>query len=102
MAKMLNEDISKEFIKLVGANIKKERLKKSWSLEQLGLEVGLTRMQINRIEKGYNITLSTILKIALALEVKPYSIIKVKFDGGKEHLEGLVESSKSNKDKPSK
>ena len=102
MAKKLNSEISLEFMRLVGENIKKKRLKKGWTLEQLGLEIGLTKNKVHRIESGYNITLETILKIALALEVKPDTIIKVDFEGKKEHLEGLIESSKSNKTKPSK
>lgn len=96
---MLGTDVSKEFLRLVGENIRKKRLKKGWSQEELGLEIGLTRMKVSRIEKGYNITLTTVLKVALALEAKPENIIKVKFVGKKEDLEGLIDNSKPYKTK---
>ncbi len=98
---MLEADVSIEFLRLIGENIKKTRLKKGWTLEELGLQIGLTRMKVNRIEKGYNITLTTVLKLALALDVKPENIIKVKFISKKEDLEGLVENSKPYKTKRS-
>lgn len=80
------------FFKLVGENIAKYRKKKKLSQEGLGLEIGLTRMHINRIEKGDNITLRTILRLATALEVDPYKILKVKYDLSKDELEGLATS----------
>jgi len=96
MAKTITKEL---FLELVGENIKKWRFRKGWSQEKLGLEVGLTRMHISRIEKGYNITLTTILKLALALDTKPESLIKVKFGKSSNTLEGLVEQSKANKSK---
>ena len=89
---MLEPDASTEFLRLIGENIKKKRIKKDWTQEELGLEIGLTRMKVSRIEKGYNITLTTLLKLALALDVKPENIIKVNFISKKEDLEGLVEN----------
>lgn len=98
---MLEPDASTEFLRLIGENIKKKRVKKGWTQEELGLEIGLTRMKVSRIEKGYNITLTTLLKLALALDVKPENIIKVNFISKKEDLEGLVENSKPYKTKRS-
>lgn len=72
-----DEQIERAFLSQVGRNIKRIRKSKKWSMEDLGLEVGLTRMHINRIEKGYNITLKTILKLAIALEVDPYVLVRV-------------------------
>lgn len=66
-------------------------------MEKLGLEVGLTRMQIHRIESGYNITMKTLLKIAIALDTKPESLVKVKAKHKKDDLELLVNSSKSSR-----
>ncbi|HXD93855.1 MAG TPA: helix-turn-helix transcriptional regulator, partial [Bacteroidia bacterium] len=81
---------------------KKKRKKKNLSLEDLGLEMGLTRMQVHRIEKGYNITMITLLKISIALEVKPEELTK--FDGKfkKEDLEKLVNNNKTSKLKTKK
>jgi transcriptional regulator with XRE-family HTH domain len=92
-----NKDISKVFLARVGENISKKRKKKGLTLEELGLEIGLTRMQVNRIEKGYNITLTTLLKVSLALNIKPENLIKFNFRSKKEDLEGLVNNNKANK-----
>lgn len=46
-------------------------------MEQLGLEVGLTRAHIHRIENGYNVILITILKLSTALSVEPYKLLQV-------------------------
>lgn len=92
-----NPDISKDFLCQLGENIKKKRKKKGYTLEQLGLEIGLTRMQVNRIEKGYNITMITLLKITIALNLKPADLVVFKYFNKKETLEGLVNNNKSNK-----
>lgn len=92
-----SRSVSTQFMLSVGENIAKKRKKKLLTLEQLGLEVGLTRMQIHRIEKGYNITLTTLLKIAIALDVKPESLLKINLLLKREDLENLVNESKANK-----
>ena len=94
MAQTLSKDF---FLEAVGQNVKKGRFRKGWSQEKLGLEIGLTRMQVSRIEKGYNITLTTILKLSLALDVKPGNLLKIEFVKTEGVLEGLVENSKANK-----
>lgn len=95
----VGKDISGDFLKEVGLRIKKLRSTKKLSLEKLGLEVGLTRMQMHRIESGYNITLKTILKLAIALETKPDALIKSKTRFKREDLEKLVNTSKSSRQK---
>lgn len=100
MGAVRKRDISKAFLNQVGLNVRKYRQKKKLTLEKLGLEIGLTRMQVNRIEKGYNITLETILKLALALNIKPEKLIKFEYPVNNEHLEGLVNTNKSNRQKP--
>jgi len=92
-----DKDISKVFLAQVGENIRKKRKKKGLTLEELGLEIGLTRMQVNRIEKGYNITMITLLKVAIALNMKPENLMKFNYRTKKEDLEGLVNNNKSNK-----
>ena len=78
------------FLILIGENIAKYRIKRKLSMEQLGLEVGLTRAHIHRIENGYNITAITILKLSIALNVQPYKLLQVDYELNKEELEKLI------------
>ena len=78
------------FLILVGENIAKYRIKRKLSMEQLGLEVGLTRAHIHRIENGYNVTMITILKLGIALNVQPYKLLQVGYELNKEELEELL------------
>lgn len=71
-------------------------------MEQLGLEMGLTRMQVNRIEKGYNITMTTLLKLSIALETKMDQLLKTDYKYKKEDLEKLVNTNKASKLKTGK
>ena len=96
------KDVSIEFLKTVGDNIKRKRQEKKMSLEKLGLEIGLTRMQVHRIENGYNITMTTFLKIFMALNMKPEELIRFDYKFRKEDLEKLVNNSKGNKRRPKK
>ena len=91
------KDVAKLFLVQIGENIKKKRKKKNLSLEELGLEMGLTRMQVHRIEKGYNITATTLLKLSLALGVLPNELVKFDYKFKKEDLEKLVNNNKASK-----
>lgn len=82
-----NKLVEDRFLKAFGLNVKKYRKKKAISMEELGLEIGLTRMHIYRIEKGYNVTLKSILKIAAALEIQPDKLLKIPFTIKKDDLE---------------
>ncbi len=54
--------------KLLGKNIRRIRIKKGISQEQLAMRTGVTQSHISRIESGnFNPTLDTIAKIAEAL-----------------------------------
>jgi len=79
-----------QFLILIGENIAKYRNKRKLSMEQLGLEVGLTRAHIHRIENGYNVTMITILKLSIALNVQPYKLLQVGYELNKEELEELI------------
>jgi transcriptional regulator with XRE-family HTH domain len=87
-------NIFKDYLDAVGQRIRKLRQQKKLSHEKLGLEIGLTRMQVNRIEKGYNITLKTLLKLAIALDTKPGNLIKTSLKFKKEDIEKLIGQSK--------
>jgi HTH-type transcriptional regulator/antitoxin HipB len=52
---------------LVGEALKKVRLKKNLTQEQLGKLIGVQKAQISKIENGKNLTLSTIVKVLRAL-----------------------------------
>ncbi len=91
------KDVSKVFLAKIGENIRKKRKKKGLSLEELGLEIGLTRMQVHRIEGGYNITATTLLKLSMALGLKPGDLVKFDYKFKKEDLERLVNTNKTSK-----
>jgi transcriptional regulator with XRE-family HTH domain len=85
------------FYKEVGNNVKRHRVRKKMTLEDLGFAVGLDRMNISRIEKGLNITLATILKLSLALNVKPHVLLKVNSANQVFELDALVSQNKASK-----
>jgi transcriptional regulator with XRE-family HTH domain len=59
-----------EINKKVGLNIRKYRVKKDWSQEQLAFEADLHRAYIGQIERGEkNIGLVNLEKIAKALDI---------------------------------
>jgi transcriptional regulator with XRE-family HTH domain len=52
------------------------RVAKGWSQEHLALECGLDRTYVSAIERSrWNVSLGNIEKIAIALEVKPFSLL---------------------------
>ena len=68
-----------EYLKELGANIKRLRLKKGMTQTQLGLNCDFERGNMRRIEAGRTSpTLKTLIKIADALEIEPYQLLKIK------------------------
>ena len=66
-----------EINKRVGLNIRKYRVKKGWSQEQLALEADLHRAYIGHVERGEkNIGLINLEKIAKALEIQLPKLLK--------------------------
>lgn len=57
---------------LMGEAIKKARISKNLTQEQLGDMIGVKRAQVSRIENGSNITISTISRIFKALEINVF------------------------------
>jgi DNA-binding XRE family transcriptional regulator len=53
----------------VGEAIRRARILKNLTQEELGARVGVQRSQISRIEKGYNITLANMSKLFKAMDV---------------------------------
>lgn len=62
--------LEKEFLKSVGLRVKKYRLERSWSQEELGLRSNLDRTYIGGIERGErNISILKLKKLADVLQV---------------------------------
>lgn len=62
---------------LLGANVQRLRKEKGLSVRKLALLAGMEHQQILSIEKGgTDIRLSTLLKIATALEVEPEILLQ--------------------------
>lgn len=66
----------KECFKILGETISFERKKKGITLEQLGFDIGLDRSAMHHIENGKPITLTTLIKIAAVLNLKPHTLLK--------------------------
>ena len=57
-------------------NMRVFRVGKGWSQEELARQCGLDRTYVSAVErKRWNIAMSNIEKIALALEVAPYQLL---------------------------
>lgn len=54
----------------VGEAIKKARLAKHMTQEELGEKIGVQRSQISRLEKGHSMTISSLMRVFRALGVK--------------------------------
>jgi transcriptional regulator with XRE-family HTH domain len=59
------------YLKKIGERIKHFRVEKGLSLEALGIAIGIDGANMQKIEKGANITLSTLIKIFVILEINP-------------------------------
>ncbi len=95
-----NKEKIKEYFKAVGGLITKFRKEKNLSLEQLGVQIGLDRSAMHRTENGKPMTVTTIIKLCLALDKEPKDFFTVNFDFKPHELGGLVKSKKSPKKKP--
>jgi transcriptional regulator with XRE-family HTH domain len=62
---------------IVARNVRRIRLRRGMSQEQLAEECGLHRTYIGAIERGErNITLATLSRVALALQVDPQDLLE--------------------------
>lgn len=68
-------------LKKLGAHIKKLRETKNLSLRELSYACDIDNSKISKIEKGQiNITFTTILQLAKALEIEPSQLLMTSFD----------------------
>ena len=58
----------------LGAELKKLRNEKKLSLESVGAEIGLDASNMQKIELGKNLTLNTLLKLCICLEITPAKV----------------------------
>jgi len=59
-----------EYLKLFGKKIKELRKERNLSQSALGGKAELEKTAIQRIERGYNSTIKTLLKLANALDIE--------------------------------
>ncbi|MEO6508798.1 MAG: helix-turn-helix transcriptional regulator [Patescibacteria group bacterium] len=72
---------NKKYLKILGANIKRLRETKNLSLRELSYACDIDNSKISKIEKGQiNITFTTLLQLANALEIHPSEILNAKFE----------------------
>jgi transcriptional regulator with XRE-family HTH domain len=86
-----------EFLRAVGVNIRNQRKSKGYTLEALGEDIGLDKSNTYRIEKGKNITLLTLLKIALFLDVNPEDLLKTDVQVAVEDAERFIAIKKASR-----
>ena len=66
----------KKALKKFGENLRKLRQEKDFSLREMSYACSIDNSKIAKIEKGQiNITLTTLLQLAVALEVHPSSLL---------------------------
>lgn len=87
------------YFKNLGSLITVFRKEKGFSLEELGLQIGLDRSAMHRTENGKPMTVTTIIKLCLALNKEPKDFFTIDFDFKPSELGGLVKSKKSPKKK---
>ena len=77
---MINDD-TKEVLILFGKKVKDLRLKRNLSLRMLEKECDIDNSYISKIEHGKaNISFTTIIELAGALEIHPKELFDFKFD----------------------
>lgn len=78
------------FAKL-GIEIRKIRTNKGLSLEALGTEIGIDGPNMQKIEGGLNLTLSTLLKLCICLDITPSKLLeRITWNLDEKDLEALT------------
>jgi transcriptional regulator with XRE-family HTH domain len=95
-------DPSNDFLAAVGAKIRYYRQKAGFSLIQFGDDIGLDKGNLHKIESGKNITILTLLKIALLLKVDINKLISTNVKFSSKDGEKLVAKGQRSKPKAKK
>lgn len=75
------ENILKNYLQSIGKRVHEFRKEKNYPLEELGFRIGLDRSSVRRIEIGeVNVTVRTLLKLAIALEKEPADFLQIPFN----------------------
>ena len=71
-----SEELNDIFFQL-GKRIKTMRLERKWTQEQFAEAAQINDKEVSHIEAGKrNITIGTLVKISLALNIEPYKLLK--------------------------
>jgi transcriptional regulator with XRE-family HTH domain len=92
-------DSIQDFLQTIGENIRHYRKKKGFTLEALGEDIGLDKGNMHHIESGKNITLVTLLKIALFLDVSVTKLIPSSVEMSIEEAESMINRKKARRRK---
>lgn len=66
-----------EITHILGSNVRRLRRKMDLSQEEFGLKFGIDRTYVSGIERGVrNPTLEVVAKLAKALDVEPFELLK--------------------------
>ena len=90
MAKPRKKEIHPYLVEL-GIELRKLRIKRELSLETLGGEIGLDASNLQKLELGQNLTLNTLLKLCICLDITPSKLLeKVKWDLNEDDIDSLT------------
>jgi DNA-binding Xre family transcriptional regulator len=89
----------KEFLSKVGEKVKLYRTKKELTLQEFGEDIGLDKGNTQRLEKGKNMTLLTLFKIAAILEVEPKDILDFPLNFNIQDVEKFILDKKEKRSK---
>ncbi len=79
------------YLTQIGGELKKLRIQHKLSLEAVGSDIGLDASNLQKIELGQNLTLSTLFKLCICLKTTPAKIFdKIKWDLTEEDIDALT------------
>lgn len=79
------------FVISLGNEIKRLRIQRKITLEELGSDINLDASNMRKIEMGHNITVNTLLKICICLNITPSKLFdKIKWDLSIEDVDSLT------------
>jgi transcriptional regulator with XRE-family HTH domain len=91
--------VEKEFLSKVGEKVKLYRTKKQLTLQELGEDIGLDKGNTQRLEKGKNMTLLTLFKIAAILEVDTKDLLDFPLEFNIQDVEKFIQEKKEGRSK---
>jgi transcriptional regulator with XRE-family HTH domain len=91
--------VEKEFLSKVGEKVKLYRTKKQLTLQELGEDIGLDKGNTKRLEKGKNMTLLTLFKIAAILEVDTKDLLDFPLEFNIQDVEKFIQEKKEGRQK---